>query len=544
MTNTLYRKYRPQTFSELIGQNHIKITLTSELLSDRVAHAYIFFGPRGIGKTTTARLLAKALNCEQREKNQAEPCNQCSSCQEIICGQSLDLVEIDAASHTGVDNVRENIIANSRITPVKRKYKVFIIDEVHMLSVSAFNALLKTLEEPPERVVFILATTEIQRVPQTIVSRCQRFDFKKVSLQEIIVRLKDFCHKEKVKVAESVLKRIAQNSEGSMRDAESLLGQIIALGEKDITEDIASLVIPSTDNKVVLSLIKHLINKSSREAIELVDRLTAEGIRLDGFIKAMIEFLRQMLLAKIKEQSNLLEQLIDNNPDQKKELGNLLTLVEIPQLMRWIKIFLTTQSNLKGELTIPELPLELAVLEICENVEKEDKTALSAKSEGVVSAAVTLGAVEPAKKNYEKIGVIKKVFCQAFHKKEDATSSKLISSEEIFAKWPQVLEELKKYNHSLTLTLSVAEIMSIESNVLTLGFAYKFYQDRVWETKNKQTVEKVLQDVYNNKILLKCVTCEDLKEKLAEKANAASKSSEDVVNAALDAFGGEVVENN
>lgn len=543
MTNTLYRKYRPQTFSELIGQNHIKITLTSELLSGRLAHAYIFFGPRGVGKTTTARLLAKALNCDQRPKNQAEPCNQCSACKEITTGQSLDLVEIDAASHTGVDNVRENIIANSRIAPVKRNYKVFIIDEVHMLSVSAFNALLKTLEEPPQRVIFILATTEIHRVPQTIISRCQRFDFKKVSPQEIIIRLKDFCQKEKVNVALSVLKRIAQNSEGSMRDAESLLGQIIALGEKDITEDIASLVIPQTDSKIVVSLIKHLVNKSSREAIELVDRLTSEGLRLDEFTKAMIEFSRQMLLAKIKEQPNLFEQFIPDDPDQKRELSNLLAMVEISQLMRWIKVFLMAQGNLKGELTIPELPLELAVLEICEKVEKEENASMSAKSDGMVPATAIQRAAKLEKENREKVGVIKKVFSQAFHKKGDKKSPKLISLEEISAKWPMVLEELKKHNHSLTLTLSVAEIMSVESNILTLGFAYKFYQDRVWETKNKQVVEKILQDIYNNKILLKCVTREDLREKLAEKAKATRSSSEDVVNAALDAFGGEVVEN-
>src|SRR3989344_5558425 len=188
MATTLYRKYRPQTFAEVVGQNHIKTTLQNELEKDKIAHAYLFSGPRGLGKTTMARLFAKAVNCLTRKSGQSEPCNQCNSCQEVITGRSLDVIEIDAASHTGVDNVRENIIENSRFTPTSRKFKVFIIDEVHMLSTSAFNALLKTLEEPPEHAIFILATTEIHKVPETIVSRCQHFDFHKVPTADIVKR--------------------------------------------------------------------------------------------------------------------------------------------------------------------------------------------------------------------------------------------------------------------------------------------------------------------------------------------------------------------
>lgn len=537
MTNTLYRKYRPQNFSELVGQNHIKITLQNEIESGRLAHAYLFCGPRGIGKTTTARLLAKALNCEKRKKDQSEPCNQCLACQEITVGNSLDLVEVDAASHTGVDNVRENIIANSRIAPVKRKYKVFIIDEVHMLSVSAFNALLKTLEEPPERVIFILATTEVHRVPQTIISRCQRFDFKKVTSGEMVARLKDFCQKEHVTIEETVLNRVAANAQGSMRDAESMLGQVMALGEKEVTAEIASLVIPSSDIKEVVALFGHLIQKASGPALDLVDRLAEEGASLDQFVKVMIEFLRQVLLGKVKGQVDIFAQFNFDQKEQQTELTRLLEMTTVPQVMRFIAIFLEAAEELKSETTILPLPLELAVLKICEGAGKE----VVANSEAQIAVPQDSQQkieIESASRKKERVAAIKKVIAKALPKKKP---HRLVSEQELKERWPEVLSELKKYNHSLTLTLSVSEIISVESNILTLGFAYKFYQDRVWEKKNKETVERVLADIYDAQISLKCITDEELREKLAKKASGGS-SKEDVVNAALNTFGGEVVE--
>lgn len=202
---TLYRKYRPQTFAEAVGQNHIKLTIQSELATDKIAHAYLFCGPRAVGKTTFARLVAKAINCLNRQEGSFEPCDKCESCQEIVLGRALDIIEIDAASNTGVDNVRDNIIASARVSPSKSKYKVFIIDEVHMLSISAFNALLKILEEPPKRVVFILCTTETHKVPATIISRCERFDFKRIGLVDIVKKLSHIVREEKVKVDKDIL---------------------------------------------------------------------------------------------------------------------------------------------------------------------------------------------------------------------------------------------------------------------------------------------------------------------------------------------------
>ena len=228
MSLVLYRKYRPQTFAEIIGQEHVVKTLSNAISSETISHAYLFSGPKGTGKTTIARLLAKAVNCENRKKGEFEPCNKCSSCNEITGSRSIDLIEIDAASHRGIDDIRE-LKDGIRFSPTKSKYKVFILDEAHQLTKEAANALLKTLEEPPSHAIFVLATTEIHKMIGTIISRCQRFDFKKSTLPEIVKRLSILSKKEDIKIAKPAMELIAINSSGAMRDAEGLLNQVAIL---------------------------------------------------------------------------------------------------------------------------------------------------------------------------------------------------------------------------------------------------------------------------------------------------------------------------
>src|SRR3989344_9182778 len=275
---TLYRKYRPSTFADVYGQEHLITTIKNEIALGKIAQAYLFSGPRGVGKTTTARLLAKAVNCLTRKEGQFEPCNACGAWEQIRAGRHIDVIEVDAASQTGVDNVRENIIENAQFKPTTAKYKVFIIDEVHMLSNSSFNALLKTLEEPPAHVIFILATTELHKLPATVISRCQRFNFKKIGYDEMLARLKKISEEEKIKVDKEVFGRIINKSDGCLRDAESLLGQVFSLDLKKITVEDAQMILPSSNVESIIEFLEAITQGDGARALKLINTLTEEGI--------------------------------------------------------------------------------------------------------------------------------------------------------------------------------------------------------------------------------------------------------------------------
>jgi DNA polymerase-3 subunit gamma/tau len=357
----IYRKYRPQAFSEVVGQSHVVQTLIGAIGSGKISHAYLFAGCRGTGKTTIARLLAKAINCEHRKDH--EPCNRCSSCMEFSEGRAFDLIEIDAASRTGVDDVRE-LLDIVRTSPSRSKYKVFIIDEVHMLSKSAFNALLKTLEEPPAHAVFILATTEVHKVLPTILSRTQRFDFKKLTLAEILKRLELIVKKEGVKTEKGALELIAINADGSMRDAESMLGQVITFAGQDkaITLQEVRGVLGIVDINLVMKFTDILITKDLSSALTFVNKLVDEGHDLTQFTKSLINYWRKLLLVKVDRNLSFLvgEELT------KEQLGVILKQSEsfsLENLSKIIQLFIEAGREIKYS-SLPQIPLELAVIEV------------------------------------------------------------------------------------------------------------------------------------------------------------------------------------
>ena len=357
----LYRKYRPQSFSEIIGQGRIVQTLTNSLASKSVSHAYLFSGPRGSGKTTIARIFAKAINCQKQFNS--EPCNKCDSCQEIMGAKSMDLVEIDAASHTSVDNVRE-LIEGIKFSPVKSKYKVFIIDECHQLSKSAANALLKTLEEPPAHAIFMLATTEAHKMIPTIVSRCQRFDFKKLQVPEIIKKLEFILKKENIKFDPSALSLIALNARGSFRDAESLLDKCISFTAKDgkVTIQEIKELLGIVEVGQISQLVDFIVRQNTREAVLYINSMADQGVDLQEFAKTLVFYLRQSLLLKINpelinpQNSGFSAEEIEKMKAQTADLGQ-------KEIQRILELFIDAENKMKYA-TILQLPLELAIVDI------------------------------------------------------------------------------------------------------------------------------------------------------------------------------------
>src|SRR5688572_32155374 len=293
----LARRYRSGTFDELIGQDHVARTLKKAITSGRIAHAYLFCGTRGTGKTSTARILARSLNCEKSDGPTAEPCGECGSCQAIARGEDIDVIEIDAASNTGVDNVRD-LISNSQYRPARSRFKVYIIDEVHMLSKSAFNALLKTLEEPPSHVKFILATTEPEKVLPTILSRCQRYDFRNIPTREIAGHLKDICKKEKIKADDDALLLVAKAGAGSMRDALSLLDRLLSIGEKQLTTEMIEQLLGLPKSQLLFDLAQAIGGGDTRKAPTPADAMINAGQSAAALIAALTDHLRNLLILR------------------------------------------------------------------------------------------------------------------------------------------------------------------------------------------------------------------------------------------------------
>ncbi len=502
--STLYRDYRPQNFSEVLGQNHIKITLQNELSANKLAQAFLFCGPRAVGKTTLARVLAKTVNCLDRKDGEYEPCNKCANCVSTTEGKNLDVVEIDAASNTGVDNVRENIISFSRLTPNNSKYKVFIIDEVHMLSISAFNALLKIIEEPPTHVIFILCTTEIQKVPLTIISRCERYDFKRISVNDIVKKLSLIASKEKIEIDQEVLEAVARRSGGHLRDAESLLGQVFSLGEKKITLEQAEIVIPHYNSNEAVDLLDHLSHKDAAKAISLVNGLVDTGVNLKNFNSELIGLLRKIMLSKI---SPSLSDSLGLNLGESLEIkiNEISNNLSIGQLIIFTKRFLEAYNDNKNPL-ISQLPLELSIVDICYSL-NSDSNFSTGKSINASSSSSFVSTSRPAPevnsfseaKSEIKKEILKQeappVISHASGPKPGQVVINL-SQDEILERWPEFLLKIKKQNHSLSFVLQNCQPQGVKDSHLCLIFKYKFHQDRVNDMSIRNVIENVLAEVF------------------------------------------------
>lgn len=519
MSQTLYRKYRPQKFEEVIGQEHIKLTLQNEILNDKIAHAYLFSGPRGIGKTTLARVFAKAINCEKR--NTFEPCNECDSCKSITEGNNLDLIEIDGASNRGINEIRE-LREFVKYAPSKNKYKVFIIDEAHMLTIEAFNALLKTLEEPPKHAVFILATTEVHKFPQTIISRCQKFDFKTVDIEKLKNHLKEVCAKEKIKVDISIIDKIARRSGGYVRDALSTLGQILSLSENnEVSRETADLILPNSDFAPIIELVDSLVMNQFENSIKVINNLVIDGIDLNYFTEELINYLRKIVLMKITGASEKylwdVERHIEEKIIEQAEKYNLNIWNQI------LKEFVIAYENLKND-RFKQLPLEMAIITIKTSLEK----------------LINVASIDFSSKKNSESGLDEK-------KTEEKVSRHILKAQisDIVKVWPQLLVNLKDYNHSLSAFIKVGHPLRIEGNKLIIGFEFKFHKDRILESSHKKNIESVLSGILNEKIIIDSEVDENYKENRNAVSGAIyekiSNENDETISNLIDELGGEVV---
>lgn len=520
----IYRKYRPKAFDEVAGQEAIKKMLTFQLQENTFAHSYLFVGPRGVGKTTMARIFAKSLNCENRQKGDFEPCNQCNSCQEINNGNSLDIIEIDAASHTGVDNVRSQIIENSRFSP-RGKYKVFIIDEVHMLSRSSFNALLKTLEEPPENVIFILATTEMDKLPETVVSRCQRMQFARIPSLIMQSRLIDLAKREGKELEPAVIDMIIRISEGCLRDAESVLGQLLNLSnEKNINSETANTIIPITPQITAINLVISALENDVMAVKETLQSVIDRGLSINYLKDQLIEICRDILFFKTAQvESDWLTE----------EYKNIITSFNLNSIKLILKELLSI-GNYKSHPAIPQINLEIALLSaISNNIEipsnhaehknnhsGHSKTAQSTNNESNVfkddTKKVTNRVSSPKLQDKEVSNSNAKSNIQLEESSNEEQVKTEVDINDIKSKWQRCCEALKKKSLTLPLAAGKGTPIEITNNNLIVSFKDKFHYETMSISKNIQLLEEAVCDIVQVKLKLVLELSDDKDNSLAD----------------------------
>ncbi|MBI4122273.1 MAG: DNA polymerase III subunit gamma/tau [Parcubacteria group bacterium] len=478
MSTTLYRKYRPQLFGEIVNQAAIKDTIQQEIITAKLPHAFLFCGPRGTGKTTTARVLAKALNCKKRPATESEPCNACPSCEAMNNGASLSLVEVDAASQTGVDNVRDNIIANARVAVKSDEYKVFIIDEVHMLSGASFNALLKTLEEPPVRVVFILATTEIHKIPETSISRCQRFDFHPVRSDELQSYLIEIIKREEREVDVAVVSSIVRKSGGYVRDAMSLLGQVLAMPGA-ITPETASFILPVHQMEQVVGFFELVSQADTAGAMRFIHRLDQEGVRPHHYCQELIDLGHRMMLWRVGSDPDM---FADGMADSvRAQIEGIASRYSPAQLLWMIEVLIKRHQQLKS-LEQGILPLELAVVELTSGPQTASVPSQPIQPSAPAPQPKPQPKAEPAPVKLvasKPAATVKPTTSDRTAKPAVPTGRQAATYDEVSPFWQKVMSEVSEVQHSLFIVLRTSVFRAGRQGEPELAFKYRMHHDHV-----------------------------------------------------------------
>ena len=530
MYQALYRQYRPKTFDEVLGQEHITTTLKNQIKSGNIGHAYLFAGTRGTGKTSTAKIFARAVNCLHPVNG--NPCNECEICRGILDESIMDVIEMDAASNRKIEDIRE-LKDKVIYPPAKTRYKIYIIDEVHMLTTQAFNALLKTLEEPPKHLIFILATTELQKLPQTILSRCQRFDFKRITSKDIVANMKKIVDRLNIKVDERVLKLIAKNSDGAMRDALSLLDQCISYKTDELTYEDALNILGIANNDFVFELVDGIIDKDLEGVLLKIDNIIQEGKDIAQFIKDLIYHYRNLLI--IKTSKNPLDVL-----DMDEELANRFKEqsqnVSLDFILKSLDI-LTSSENQVSWSSQPRIILEMAAIKMInleKNLSLEDRIR---KLEAIINTGqipVVKGGIQPEPKApipRENKDEKSKDSANVDIKNEEKLSLEPVKIEEdgreilledIEKHWDKILKTIKEHDIRTNAFLREGKPVSFSQGNLVIGYrdGYGFHKEAMERPKNKELAEKVISSYFNKNIRIKFIMVdEEVKHDLDEKDN-------------------------
>ena len=531
------RKWRPQKFSELIGQEHIVRTLRNAIELDKLAHAYLFSGTRGVGKTTTARILAKAINCAKGPI--AEPCDECDFCQEIKLGNSIDVREIDGASNNSVAEARE-LIETIQYAASSSRYKVYIIDEVHMLSKSAFNALLKTLEEPPPKVVFLFATTELSKIPETILSRCQCFEFKPLSQRQIIEQLKIICNQEGIEVNGLGLEKIAKSGAGSMRDAQSLLDQVIAYCGNKIENDSVEEVLGVVGRTTLEKLVEHLIKKDSVQLLETVQSIVNDGKDLNFLCRDLAEYMRNLMIVKLSKTPDV---LLDIQVCNLQVLQAQSKNFHVDELQQMFSVLSRAEMEMKRS-SLAQMIFEMSILRLAEirpfhSIDDMIKAinSLEEVAEPLVTANESINSIKDELKINEP--------------------AKLYSSRDLgsVASWEQIKQEICARKPVFKHYLEQCKVLDFSESDLKLGFIDAITLDQVKNQENLRLVKDAVKLICEREINVTLVLSDkgviantnlsssrsDSKEKKKSFDQSQDKSEAEIIQYALDVFGGVVI---
>ncbi|MCF6462104.1 DNA polymerase III subunit gamma/tau [Clostridium sp. Cult1] len=535
MYQALYRQYRPKTFDEVLGQEHITTTLKNQIQKGNIGHAYLFSGTKGTGKTSTAKIFSRAVNC--LNPVEGNPCNECEICKGILDESIMDIIEMDAASNNSVDDIRE--LRDKVVYPPSRaRYKIYIVDEVHMLSKGAFNALLKTLEEPPQHLIFILATTEMERLPQTILSRCQRFDFKRILNKDIVANMEKICSELNIPVEEKVLRLIARNSDGAMRDALSLLDQCISYKDKELTYEDALDILGISNSDLLFSIVDDIEKKDIQNLLLKIDQIIQQGKDINQFIKDLIYHFRNLLIVKTSNNS---ADILDMDDETVSMYIKQSENISLDLILKSLDTLNKSENQAKWA-TQPRIILEMAAIKLVNLEEQASLEERIKKLETIINnGKINIGksietkAIEKPKKKIEEKEDLKKP--KDIQPLQIVDDGKELSFNTIKKEWEKIMGIVKENNIRTHAFLKEGRLVSFSNNSLSIGYkdGYGIHREAMERPNNKELVEKVVSSYFNKNINIKFIMEDGQVEDLEEE-------EEDTIQEVVDFFGENIVE--